>query len=379
MGSIFNKVVDRRGSGAQKWDRYKEKDIIPMWIADMDFEAPPLVVEAMRERLKHKVFGYTPIDNETLEALIGFVKRHYNWDIKKEWIIFSYGVVISMNFVTRVIKSKDVIINTPVYPHFYKAPKNAGSNLIEVPLVEKSNRWSIDFDKFEEAISKDCKLYMLCNPHNPGGTVFRKDELEKLANIAKKYDLIVCSDEIHADLILNPNAKHIPIASLNSDIEQRTITLLAPSKTFNIAGLKSSFIIIPNDSLRERFKREIDGLIDDPNIFANVATKVAYSKCDSWLFELRDYLRENLKIVQEFVAKNPNLKLLDQDATFLAWIDVSRLKLKDPYSYFLDYGVALSEGEPFGDKNFLRLNFGTQRELLRETLNRMQKAIDNLK
>jgi cystathionine beta-lyase len=378
MSSIFDKVVDRTNSNSEKWNRYKGKDIIPMWVADMDFEAPTPIIEAMENRLNHKIFGYTPLSDDTLEAFIGFVKRHYNWDIKKEWILFSYGVVISMNFATRVVKSKEVIINTPVYPHFYKAPKNAGGRAVGVPLVEQNNRWSIDFDAFEMAISKDCKLFMLCNPHNPGGSVFTKEELSKLANIAKKYDLIVCSDEIHADLLLNPNAKHIPIASLNKDIEQRSITLLSPSKSFNIAGLKSSFIIIPNDSLRRKFKIEMSGLVDDPNIFANVATKVAYSECDEWLFELRDYLRGNLELVQEFVAKNPKLKLLNQDATFLAWIDVSALNLKNPYEHFLKYGVGLSEGEPFGSKDFLRLNFGTQRATLIEALNRMQRAIDNL-
>ncbi|NPA28019.1 MAG: putative C-S lyase [Epsilonproteobacteria bacterium] len=376
--SIFDKRVDRRGSNSQKWDRYKGEDIIPLWVADMDFEAPSPIVEAIKKRIEHKVFGYSPIEEETLEAFIDFVKRHYEWEIKKEWIIFSYGVVISMNFVTRFINSKEVITTTPIYPHFIKAPKNAGSEVIKVPLREKNRRWSIDFNEFEKSISKDCRLFLFCNPHNPGGTAFTKEELKKLANIAKRHNLIVCSDEIHSDLILNPKSRHIPIASINKDMEQRTITLLSPSKSFNIAGLKSSFIVIANDSLREEFKRYISGLVDDPNIFANIATKIAYRECDEWLFELRDYLRENLKLVQEFVAKNPKLKLLNQDATFLAWIDVSGLNLKSPYEYFLEYGVGLSDGKDFGDERFLRLNFGTQIELLVEALNRMQRAIDNL-
>ena len=378
MKSIFDKKIDRSSSNCEKFNKYKGQDVIPMWVADMDFESPEPIINAMQDRLNHKVFGYTPLSDDTLQAFIDFVKRHYNWEIKKEWILFSYGVVISMNFAARVVKSKEVIINTPIYPHFYKAPKNAGGKAIGVPLVEKNNRWSIDFSKFESSISKDCKLFMLCNPHNPGGTVFTKEELGKIADIAKRHDLIVCSDEIHADLILNPSAKHIPIASLNKDIEQRSITLLSPSKSFNIAGLKSSFIIVPNDSLRRRFKIEMRGLVDDPNIFADVATKAAYKECDNWLFELRDYLRSNLDLVQNFVAKNKKLKLLSQDATYLAWIDVSALKLENPYEHFLQYGVGLSEGEPFGNKDFLRLNFGTQKEVLKEALNRMQKAIDSI-
>ncbi len=376
--SIFDEYIDRRDSKSDKWDKYKGTDIIPIWVADMDFKAPTAVIEAMEERVKHGVFGYTPLDDETLEVFIDFVKRHYNWEIKKEWILYSYGVVISMNFTCKAIGSKDVIITTPIYPHFYKAPRNAGSRTIEVPLVEKNNRWCVDFEKFEDSITKECKLFMLCNPHNPGGTVFTKEELKKFADIAKRHDLIVCSDEIHADLILNPDVKHIPIASLNEDIAQRSITLLAPSKTFNIAGLKSSFVIIPNDSLRRAYKKEMTGLVDDPNILATVATKVAYKECDDWLNSLRGYLRENLKIVQEFVAKNPKLKLLNQDATFLAWIDVSALGLQNPYEYFLTYGVGLSDGEPFGNKSFIRLNFGTDKNTLKKALDRMQKAIDSL-
>ncbi len=376
--SIFDKKIDRTKSKSDKWDKYKNEDIIPMWVADMDFEAPKEVIEAIKTRANHGVFGYTPLDEETLEAFVDFVKRHYDWEIKKEWILFSYGVVISMNFTCKAVNSKDVIINTPIYPHFYKAPKNAGSSTIEVPMIEKDNRWCVDFEKFEKSITKNCKLFMLCNPHNPGGTVFTKEELEKFADIAKKHDLIVCSDEIHADLILNPKAKHIPIASLNEDIAKRCITLLAPSKTFNIAGLKSSFVIIPNDSLRRAYKAQMRGLVDDPNIFASVATKSAYKECDYWLEELRRYLRENLKTVQDFVDKNPKLKLLSQDATFLAWIDTKGLKHENPYQLFLDFGVGLSEGEPFGDKNFVRLNFGTTKKTLNEALKRMQKAIDSL-
>ena len=376
--NTFDKKIDRTQSNSDKWNKYKGKDIIPMWVADMDFESPKEIIEALQDRVSHGVFGYTPLDDETLDAFIDFVKRHYNWDIKKEWVLFSYGVVISMNFTCKTVDSKEVIINTPIYPHFYKAPKNMGAKTIEVPMIEKNNRWSVDFEKFENSITKDCKLFLLCNPHNPGGTVFTKEELEKFAAIAKKHNLIVCSDEIHSDLIVNPNVKHIPIASLNEDIAQNSITLLAPSKTFNIAGLKSSFVIIPNDSLRREYKKQMRGLVDDPNILASIATKIAYKECDNWINELREYLRENLKIVQKFVANNPSLKLLDQDATFLAWIDTSGLNHNNPYELFLDYGVGLSEGKPFGDKNFVRLNFGTSKEVLKEALKRMQKAIDDL-
>jgi cystathionine beta-lyase len=219
---------------------------------------------------------------------------------------------------------------------------------------------------------------MLCNPYNPGGTVFTKDELEKLSDICIKHDLTICSDEIHADLILNPDTKHIPIASLNEEIAKRSITLYAPSKTFNIAGLQSSFAVIPDVHVRKNFRRELSGLSSEINLLAITATRVAYTSCDEWLEKLNDYLRENLNLIQDFVKEQPKLKLLAQDATYLAWIDVSALNLENPYEYFLSYGIGLSEGDRFGDKNFVRLNFGTTQVLLEEGLKRIKIALDNI-
>jgi cystathionine beta-lyase len=272
----------------------------------------------------------------------------------------------------------NVITNAPIYPHFYKAPLNQKREVIQVPLIEKNNRYSIDFEAFEQAIKPTCKLFMLCNPYNPGGTVFTKTELEKLINICERHNLIICSDEIHCDLILNENAKHIPIATLSEYSKQNSITLMAPSKTFNIAGLQSSYAIIPNVHLRKEFIRASAGIVHGINLLAITATRVAYTSCDGWLEKLKIYLRENLDLVQEFVAKNPSLKLLDQDATFLAWIDARSLHVKSPYEFFLEHGVGLSDGEPFGDKNFVRLNFGCPKSQLKEALKRMQKAMDSL-
>jgi len=374
----FDNIIDRTKSHCEKWDKYKNQDVIPMWVADMDFKAPQCIIDALHTRVEHGVFGYTSVDNGTNQAVIDFIKRRYNWQIKTEWIVWLPGVVPGMNIACRSVKTEEIIINTPIYPHFEKAPKNANKSVIKVPIVEKDNRWTIDFDEFEKQITPTCKLFMFCNPYNPGGTVFTREELEKLSDICIKHDLTICSDEIHADLILNPNAHHIPIASINDEIAKRSITLLAPSKTFNIAGLQSSFAIIPDVHVRKNFKRELAGLSSEINLLAITATRVAYTSCDSWLDKLNLYLANNQKIVKDFVKTQPNLKLLNQDATYLAWIDVSKLKLDDPYSYFLKYGVGLSNGEPFGNKNFLRLNFGCPKELLNEGLSRIKKALDNL-
>jgi len=267
---------------------------------------------------------------------------------------------------------------TPIYPHFIKAPRHANKEVLAIAMKEEKNRWTLDFEAMEQAITPTCKLFMLCNPYNPAGTVFTCKELERLGDFCLKYDLTICSDEIHADLLLNPEAKHIPIASLSEALAQKSITLMAPSKTFNIAGLQASFAVIPNVELRKRFQKTMGSMVGGINLLGITALKAAYLEGDAWLAELRLYLAENLTMVQEFVAHNPKLKLLDQEATFLAWIDASALHVKSLYAFFLDFGVGLSDGEPFGNPNFVRLNFGTQKSVLKMILERMQKAMDSL-
>jgi cystathionine beta-lyase len=374
--NLFDTNVDRTASHCEKWDKYKGQDVIPMWVADMDFKSPQCIIDALHARVEHGVFGYTSVNDETNNAVIDFVKRHYDWKIEPEWIVWLPGVVSGMNIACKAIETEEIIVTTPVYPHFIKAPQNANKPVIKVPMREKDNRWTIDFDEFESMITPTCKLFMFCNPYNPGGTVFTKEELEKISDICIKHDLFICSDEIHADLILNPTARHIPIASLNEEIAKRSITLLAPSKTFNMAGLQSSIAVIPDSHVRDNFKHTIGNMSSGINVLAITATRVAYTSCDAWLEKLKEYLRENLELVQAFVKKYPKLKLLSQDATFLAWIDVSQLKLENPYEFFLDNGVGLTSGEGFGDKNFVRLNFGTRKELLKEGLARMAKVLD---
>ncbi len=377
--SFFDKEIDRKDTHCEKWDKYKNQDVIPAWVADADFSAPASVIKALKERVEHGIFGYTHMDDETVQAVIDFIKRHHNWEIKKEWIVLVNGVVSSMNLAFKMLPSgSSVITTTPIYPHFIKAPKNSNLDVIKVPMREINNKWGIDFDEFENKINSACKLFLLCNPYNPGGTVFTKEELKKLGNICVKHDLLICSDEIHADLVINPNSKHIPMASLDKEFENRTITLMAPSKTFNIAGLQSSFAIIPNKKLRLNFQKELKGLGEGINLLAITATKAAYADGDKWLKELKTYLGENLKLIEEFISKNKTLKMLNCDATYLAWIDCSKLKQKSPYELFLKFGIGLSEGENFGDKNFIRLNFATTRKNLKEILRRMQTAIDSV-
>ena len=377
--NFFDKEIDRRETHCEKWDKYKDMDVIPAWVADMDFRSPIPVIDALKRRVEHGIFGYTSMDHETIESVIDFIKRHHNWEIKKEWIVWINGVIPGINLACKMIgNDSEVITTTPIYPHFVTAAKNTNKILTQVPMKNINNRWSLDFEEFESKISPACKLFLLCNPYNPGGTVFTKNELEKFCEICTKYDLIICSDEIHADLVINPQAKHIPIASLDDDYAQNIITLMAPSKTFNIAGLQSSFAIIPNKKIRLAFKKELRGMGENINLLAISATKAAYKDSDEWLSKLKKYLLENFKLVEEFIDKNRDLKMLSSDATFLAWIDCQALHVANPYELFLKYGVGLNDGKRFGDKNFVRLNFATTRKNLEEILRRMQKAINSL-
>jgi len=374
----FDEVIDRTNSSCEKWDKYKGQDIIPAWVADMDFKSPPCVIEALEQRVREGVFGYTGVDEETYEAIISFIKRHYDWEIQKEWIVFTHGVVSSMNLACLSVDTQSVMTTTPIYPHFMKAPRFAQKEVIAIAMKEENNRWTLDFEAMEKAITPTCKLFMLCNPYNPSGTVFTCNELERLSSFCLKHDLTICSDEIHADLLLNQEAKHIPIASLNETIAQKSITLMAPSKTFNIAGLQASFAIIPSSELRKRFQKTMGSMVGGINLLGLCAMRAAYEGGDAWLYALREYLRENLNMVHAFMAKNPKLRLLSQEATFLAWIDARALHVKSPYAFFLEHGVGLSDGEPFGDQQFVRLNFGTSRALLGQILDRMQRAMDTL-
>ena len=246
----FDEIVDRTKTPCEKWNKYKGADVIPAWVADMDFKSPPCVIEALQQRIAEGVFGYTDIDEETYGAILSFLKRHYDWEIQKEWLVYTHGVVSSMNIACLSVEGESVMTTTPIYPHFIKAPMHANKEVIAIAMKEENDRWTLDFEAMEAHIKPTCKLFMLCNPYNPAGTVFTCHELEQLGAFCLKHDLLICSDEIHADLLLNPTAKHVPIASLGEALSKRTITLMAPSKTFNIAGLQASFAVIPDAALR---------------------------------------------------------------------------------------------------------------------------------
>lgn len=374
----FDTLVDRRGTASMKWDLYQRKDIIPLWVADMDFRSPPAVIEALHQRVEHGVFGYTHPPRELAETIVARLFRAYGWKIEPGWIIWLPGLVSGLNIACRATGEAggDVLTTVPIYPPFLTAPQLSRRNLVTVPLIENNNRWVFDFDRLKSLATRRTGLFMLCNPHNPTGRVFTRQELEDLTAICLRHKIPICSDEIHCELVLDHDKKHIPIATLGPEIAARTITLMAPSKTFNIPGLCCSLAIISNKNLRDRFKKVMAGIVPEVNALGFTAALAAYRDSHDWHQALLAYLRENRDLVEKTIAANPGLTMQHAEATYLAWLDASSLNLADPAGFFETAGVALSRGKDFGAADFLRLNFGCSRRLLKKALQKMTRALD---
>ena len=383
----FDKVIERRGSDSIKWSRYVGRNIIPMWVADMDFAAPPPVLDAIRQRIDHGVFGYAESWPALLEAVQDHLMRHYDWRIEPSWIVWIPGIVSALNVACRATGEADdgVFTSTPIYPPFLSSPGLSSRKLVTAPLRQTTTHWEFDFAAVDQVLNqaRQAGLWLLCHPHNPVGRAWTVSELNEVARLAKQHDLIVCSDEIHCGLVLDDKRRHQPFATLSEDSAQRSITLMAPSKTFNLPGLYSAFAIIPNPALRRKFTGVMDGIMPHINTLGLVATEAAYRKCDDWRDALIKYLRGNAQAVQEAVAKMPGLKSTAVEATCLAWIDCSELcamrGIDNPQQFFEGAGVGLSDGAAFGlpgDYNkFVRLNFGCPRSTLDEALRRMKIAL----
>ncbi len=370
-------LIDRKDTYSLKWDKYKEKDIIPLWVADMDFPSPPAVIESLHNRIDHRVFGYTLAPEALTQTIMADLELNYGWKIQDEWLIYLPGLVTGINVACRAVGNDGdaVVTNVPIYPPFLSAPKLSQRQLITFPLKKIKGRWSFDFDRLEKSITSETKLFLLCNPHNPAGRCFTREELEALITICERHDIILCSDEIHCDLILDKDKKHIPTATLNERAADRTITLMAPSKTYNIPGLGCSFAIIPNDHLRRRFFKATAGIVPHVNILGYTAALAAYRDGHDWLIALLNYLRKNRDFLTQAITDLPGLNMTHVEATYLAWIDTREANLEDPYQFFENAGVGMSNGKDFGGEGFLRLNFGCARPLLEEALSRIKRAI----
>ncbi|GAA0791471.1 MalY/PatB family protein [Marinobacterium sediminicola] len=376
----FDQLIDRRATSSEKWEKYADSEILPMWVADTDFMAPQPVIEALHQRIDHGVFGYTCTPQELNQLVIERMQSRYDWQIEANDLVWLPGLVCGLNLACRAVgeSGSAVITPAPVYPPFMSAPRLSERTLIKVPLKRGEDcRTLIDLEALEAAITPEAKLLLFCNPHNPGGTLYRREELSALAEIIIRHDLIICSDEIHCDLILEPGLTHTPIASLGEEIAARTITLMAPSKTYNIAGLGCSFAVIQNPELRQRFQRVRKGIVPDVNLLGYTATLAAYRDGDEWNRAQLNYLRANRDYLVEAINAIPGLKLDPIEATYLAWIDVSAASLENPPHFFEQAGVGMSPGRDFGDDRFMRLNFGCPRALLEQAVDRIRRALLN--
>ncbi|MGO0308155.1 MalY/PatB family protein [Endozoicomonas acroporae] len=378
MNIDFDKVVDRTNTSSLKWERFSP-DVLPMWVADMDFQSAPEIIEALHQRIDHGVFGYTEPDSELEQLVVERCRHLYHWDIEPEWIVWMPGLVSALNVCVRAYadKSEGVISPVPVYYPFLMAPKLAGRELIGVEWIKQNGQWVLDLHSLEQKITPSCKLLMLCNPQNPNGRVFTRAELEKLEQLCKKHGLVVCSDEVHCDLILDRHAEHIPYAAISEFARDNSVTLMSPSKTFNLAGFGCAFTIIPNHQLRHQFNQVRTGIVPsvDSALIGYTAAKAAYRHGEPWRQSLLDYLRGNHDYLLETINNIPGLAMEPLQATYLAWIDVSGLGLEDPHQFFAQAGVGLSPGKQFGDENYLRLNFGCSRSVLEEGVARIARAV----
>lgn len=377
----FTASPDRAGSDSIKWRRYAGRDVIPMWVADMDFAAPPPVLEALQARIAHGVFGYADPWPSLVEAVQAGIARDHGWHIEPDWLVWLPGVVTGFNVAVRAVgqAGDGVFTATPVYPPFLHAPANFGQRLLTAPLVHDGRRWGWDWPATEAALADGARLFMLCNPHNPVGRVFDRDELTRIAELAEHHDLVICSDEIHCGLVLDPTTQHTPIAALNDAVARRTITLMAPSKTWNIPALYCAFAIIPDAGLRARYKRAMAGIVPHVNVLGLLGAEVAYRDCDPWRQALLATLRSNAARVAEVIDSLPGLATTPVEATYLAWIDCRGLLaargVPNAAAFFEAAGVGLSDGKDFGLPGFVRLNFGCPQQRLEEALQRIHRAV----
>jgi cystathionine beta-lyase len=373
----FSSCPDRRDTGSLKWQKYADRDILPMWVADMDFASPEPVRQALRERVEHGVYGYTVPYPGVEGAVIDYMARAHGLTVEPEWIVWMPGLVPALNTASRAFEKPGdgVLTNTPVYPPFLTAPEWQDKELLAVPLKVVGDRYTFDFAAMEAAVNERTRLFILCNPHNPVGRAWSREELMELLDFCRRHDLIVVSDEIHCDLILDPDKAHHTFLSLDPWARDHSLTLMAPSKTYNVPGLSCSFIIIPNTRLRARFKQASRGMITEVNCLGYAGCEAAYRHGESWRQALLEVLRSNRDRAAAFIRERlPLVRMFPLEATYLAWLDVSRLDLEAPDQHFEAHGVGLSNGAFFGTPGFLRLNFGCPPAMLDSALNRMEAA-----
>ena len=377
----FDTPPDRRGTDSQKWQRYAGRDVLPLWVADMDFKSSPAIIEALHRRVEHGIFGYARPVKSTVEAVVEAMQARYGWKIDPSWIVWLPGLVVGLNVTAQAFAQpgEEVLTLTPVYPPFMTAPKNSARVSVPVSWTLAGGRRTIDWDALEGAVTPRTKLFYLCNPHNPLARVWRREELVRLAEFCERHNLVLCSDEIHCDLILDSSLPHVPTSVLSPEIAARTITLMAPSKTYNVPGLGTSIAIIPDSMRRARFVRAAAGIVAEVTSLGFVACEAAYRDSEPWRQALLSYLRGNRDYLLETIARElPGIRVeAPVEATYLLWLNVAELDLENPTAHFEQHGLGLSDGAMFGAAKgtHVRLNFGCPRATLAEAVRRLKSAL----
>jgi cysteine-S-conjugate beta-lyase len=387
----FDEPAKREGTNCIKYDLRKSifgaEDVIPMWVADMDFNSPDFIIKSLQSRLDHEIYGYSFRPAEYFSSITEWLENRYNWKVQKEWICFSPGIVPALNFSTLAFTQPgdNIIVQPPVYFPFFPAVEAHGRNLIYNRLKESDGRWVMDYDSLVTSIDEKTKMIIISNPHNPVGRVWSPEELNRLAEICLKNNILILSDEIHCDLVL-PGFSHTPISSLSEKISDNTVTFIAPSKTFNLAGLSTSSVIISNPVLRKSFNRIVDNLhVGNGNIFGTVASIAAYSHGQKWLDALLDYIDHNIDFVENFCKKMiPEIIPVPPEATYMIWLDCRKLGMtgKELQNFFVNKaGVGMNEGSTFGPggEGFMRMNIATTHQTVMKAMEQIENAVASVR
>ncbi len=381
MMSDFHSPPSRKNTGSVKWDKYKDTDILPMWIADMDFPVADAVQKALEQRIKHPLYGYTTTTDKTAEVVCKMLKDEFDWIIDPSWLVWIPGVVPGLwaACVAYGPSGNEALFNTPIYHHFFHVPAKAGKVAKAVPLKrEVTGRWTYDFAALEAAISNKSSLMLLCSPHNPTGTLFTEEETRKMCELCDQHNLTIVSDEIHCGLILDKEKRHIPSAIASPESQNNLITLMSPSKTFNLAGLNCSFAIISNPQKRKQFSAACASVLPMIPTLAYTVLEAAYSEGGGWHQQMLKQLRVNYTYLVKEIGQMKGLEMSPMQATYLAWINTDGLLIDNAAELFEKFGVGLSAGAGFGLDNYVRLNFACPLSTLQEVVDRMRKAIASL-
>ena len=387
----FDEIIDRKGTNAVKLERCKAlfgtEDLLPLWVADMDFKTPDFILNAISKRLEHPILGYSMPPKTYYPLMQQWITSHHNWQVKREWIGFLPGIVPGLSFAVQSLTTPrdEIIVQSPVYYPFFNVISNNHRVIVNNQLVEENGKFVIDFDDLESKISDKTKLVIFCNPHNPGGRVWTRNELMRFAELCEKHNLTIISDEIHADMVLPGKTAHTPLATVSEWAEQHTVTFMAPTKVFNMPGLISSAYIIPNAELRHKFAEYLEASeMNAGNIFAYIGAMAAYEHGETWRLEMLDYVQENIDYAVDFLKNNvPQVVPMIPEASFLVWLNCEKLGMEtdELHQFFAQKaGLGLNKGTIFGDggEYHLRLNVACSRKILEQAMSQLKKAVDNI-